>query len=161
MKILVLSITLSTSVLTGAFTDPYSLAALPDGLELGKTLRTDLDPTLQAKDGFSFFADAYDAHFGEMGFLEKVVIDRTKGHLIPDSWNLSWNDDLTIIKASLAEFGVVKSFSRDMSKSPTVNSFQEVELRNGKYSFKFHIIDWKEGSNNIDGLSAVVIQNLQ
>ena len=155
MKILVLSITLSTSVLSGALNELSIALALPSGLEIGKTLRTDLDPLLSSKDDVSFFSSEYDAHFDDMGFLSEVVLEQSKGHEIPASWGLEWNSSLDDVSNALSTLGTINVSSPDVTKSPTVKSLSEVSIAIGEQTFRFQVIDWKEGK---DGLSRIVIE---
>lgn len=160
MKILILSITLSTSVLSGALNDFSTFLNLPEGLEIGKTLITDLDPMSVSKDGSTFFANAYDAHFNELGFLEKIVLDQTKDHDIPTAWEINWNTNLQEVQTALSALGSAEVVNQDMSKSRFANSFNEVILTTDDHIYHFQIIDWKDGSENQDGLSSIVVTSL-
>lgn len=156
MKILILSITLSTSFLSETLTSLPTILLLPQGLEIGKTLRTDLDPMIVSRDGNSFFASSFDAHFDEMGFLEKLILDQSKDHEIPSTWNLNWNAKLSEVEAALATFGQVDIVKKDMSESPTAHAFTSVVLETEKYTYRFEVMEWKN-SQKADGLSSIVV----
>ena len=124
---------------------------------MGKTLITDLDPMAISKDGSTFFADSYDAHFDDLGFLEKLVFDKAKGHAVPATWNLDWNTDVNGVQTALSVLGKVEVVHQDMSKSRFADAFSDVTLTINSRVYHFQVIDWKDNSGNQDGLSSIVI----
>ena len=115
---------------------------------------------LVSKDGSTFFAEAYDAHFNEIGFLEKIVFDKTKGHDIPTEWRLQWDTNLEKTISRLSTFGSVQVEKRDMSKSHFALSFNDVILTTTTHVYRFQVIDWSDKSENRDGLSSIVVTSL-
>lgn len=131
---------------------------LPEGLELGRTLRTDLDPLYSCNsDCISFFAATYDAHFDKLGFLDRVTIDRDKQHIIPESWGIDWKASIGDVQQKFSSLTNFKVQERDMSKSPSASSLTDFYFEQNGKRYHFYFIQWKESSKNLDGLSRITI----
>ncbi|MEQ9403637.1 MAG: hypothetical protein RIM99_08635 [Cyclobacteriaceae bacterium] len=155
MKTFIIAFAFLTS-LTEKNTTSFTLT-LPDGLEMGRTLRTEVDLSFSIPtNDLSYFASSFDAHFDQLGFLKRVVVDREKNHKIPKEWKLSWASSLKETIVMFQQMEGMKVLDRDMSKSFFANDLVDLYFTTNNKTYHFYFVDWKDETRP-DGLSSVTI----
>ena len=135
---------------------------LPHGLELGKTLRTDIDPNYPLNtNSETYEAQQYEADFNELGFLDKVTMDEQNGHVIPEDWGLTWGTSMEDVVAKLSESYEVNISKRDMGKSYFASSMSDLSVQTASGVYKFYFINWKGETKTDMGLSMITVKPVQ